>query len=197
MPRSARPDVDHYAILGVVPAAGAAEIRRAYRKLALRHHPDRAGRASTELFQRIADAYRVLSDPDARGLYDAARKEAARAAAVANLINRASGSLDALVAQGIARRTPDGALELLLDSTEARAGGTIEIKMGVTVPCPTCGGSARPKELWCRRCEYQGFVPEILALSFAVPPGIPDGSTLCVEDPGFPAPLRVRLRVGA
>jgi DnaJ-class molecular chaperone len=64
-------DDDHYRVLGVARAAGTAEIRRAYRLLALRHHPDRAGPHATELFQRITLAYHVLSNPGRRASYDA------------------------------------------------------------------------------------------------------------------------------
>ena len=64
---------DLYAVLGVAAAASAGEIRRAYRLLALRFHPDRAGPAATAQFQRIAEAYRVLSDGHARALYDRGR----------------------------------------------------------------------------------------------------------------------------
>ena len=66
----ARFDRDPYALLGVGRAAGPAELRRAFRTLALRHHPDRAGVASTEVFQRISEAYAVLSDPQQRARYD-------------------------------------------------------------------------------------------------------------------------------
>ncbi len=62
---------DHYTVLGLTPPVGSAEIRRAYRLLALRHHPDRAGPDATATFQRIAEAYRVLSDPGLRSTYDA------------------------------------------------------------------------------------------------------------------------------
>src|SRR5215831_4358355 len=63
--------VDLYVLLGVARAATGAEIRRAYRVLALKHHPDRAGAAGAETFARIAEAYRMLSDPTARSAYDA------------------------------------------------------------------------------------------------------------------------------
>lgn len=61
----------HYETLGVSPKATAAEIRSAYRKLVLIHHPDRskAADASTK-FARISEAYQVLSDPDQRRAYD-------------------------------------------------------------------------------------------------------------------------------
>jgi DnaJ-class molecular chaperone len=73
------PVLDYYVILGVARSAGASELRRAYRTLALRFHPDRAGIQSTEVFQRISEAYGVLSDANARTAYDA-RLRAAEAA---------------------------------------------------------------------------------------------------------------------
>src|SRR5262249_30390514 len=68
---------DHYAALGVARGASAAEIRRAYRRLALRLHPDRAGPESTERFQRVSLAYHVLANPTTRAAYDGARAPAA------------------------------------------------------------------------------------------------------------------------
>src|SRR5690242_16703549 len=67
---------DHYALLGVSRGATRAEVRRAYRLLALKLHPDRAGYASTMLFQRLVEAYRVLSDPVARADYDRQLRDA-------------------------------------------------------------------------------------------------------------------------
>lgn len=76
--RSGRPETfahDPYAVLGVPPTATLPELRRAYRRLALAHHPDRAGAASAPTFARIAEAYRLLSDAAARAAYDAYRLE--------------------------------------------------------------------------------------------------------------------------
>jgi molecular chaperone DnaJ len=64
------PVFDYYAVLGVERTVGVAQLRRTYRLLALQFHPDRAGIQSTEVFQRIAEAYRVLSDAAARAAYD-------------------------------------------------------------------------------------------------------------------------------
>jgi DnaJ-class molecular chaperone len=67
---------NYYATLGVSSAATPDEIRRAYRVLARRYHPDvNPGRASEEKFKRIAEAYAVLSDAAKRRQYDGERAD--------------------------------------------------------------------------------------------------------------------------
>jgi len=58
----------HYETLGVDKSAGPEEIKKAYRKMASKHHPDKGGDTAT--FQKIEEAYRILSDPDKRREYD-------------------------------------------------------------------------------------------------------------------------------
>ncbi len=60
---------DYYKILGVSKSASQDEIKKAYRKLALQHHPDRHGGEDVE-FKKINEAYQVLSDPQKRSQYD-------------------------------------------------------------------------------------------------------------------------------
>lgn len=65
---------DHYRALGLNTSATAQEVRRAYRILARRYHPDlNPGNASEDKFKKIAAAYAVLSDGEARKQYDAER----------------------------------------------------------------------------------------------------------------------------
>ena len=64
-----KPHDDYYALLGIEYGVDEDELKRAWRKLALEHHPDRAGADATLLFQRISVAYSVLSDPDARSAW--------------------------------------------------------------------------------------------------------------------------------
>jgi DnaJ-class molecular chaperone len=59
---------DHYATLGVTKTATADQIKQAFRRLASQHHPDKGG--DTAQFQRVEEAYRVLSDPAQRQRYD-------------------------------------------------------------------------------------------------------------------------------
>ncbi len=59
---------DHYSTLGVSKTATADEIKKAYRKLAAQHHPDRGG--DTKKFQEVQAAYDTLSNPDKRAAYD-------------------------------------------------------------------------------------------------------------------------------
>lgn len=64
----------HYDVLGVTRRATPAEVRQAYRRLALRWHPDKnqtRQEEATRQFRRINEAYRVLSDPAKRRQYDA------------------------------------------------------------------------------------------------------------------------------
>lgn len=220
----APPSVDLYALLGVSRSASGAEIRRAYRVLALQHHPDRAGAASAETFARIAEAYRMLSDPTARTAYDAhllqreSQSAFAPAAArggggaawtvsasgwtaswqkpIPNVLARVSGPLDRLQAAGVARLAADGLLELLLNAAEAALGGSAVVEMKLKVLCPTCGGVASPRGVWCVRCEHAGTVTDSVPVVVPIPRAARDGMivTADLRKAGV-AQQRARIRV--
>lgn len=210
---------DHYAILGVARTASPGEIRRAYRRLALAHHPDRAGMDSTPIFQRIAEAYAVLGDGVSRARYDAGlggsaevgtagvdvrglrnkvdARTVAAAAAGARLMRRVSKHIDTLVAEGVARRDPSGVIELVLTPPEAIRGGVALIDLPLPVRCQTCGGIARPGGFWCLRCAQTGVGISPITVSCTIDGGVRDGDVIQIpttEAGGF-EPVQVRIRV--
>ncbi len=219
----APPTVDLYILLGVSRSASGAEIRRAYRRLALQHHPDRAGAASAETFARIAEAYRMLSDPTARSAYDAhllqresqgafapaaaqgdgrswtvsgANWSASFERSVPNVLPRVSGPIDRLKEVGVARVAADGLLELSLNAAEAAAGGSAVVEMPLKVLCPTCGGVASPRGVWCVRCEHAGTVTDSVQVVVPIPRAARDGMivTANMRRAGVAA-QRARIRV--
>jgi DnaJ-class molecular chaperone len=64
--------MDHYTKLGIAQNANPEEIKKAYRKLASTHHPDKGG--DTKQFQEIEEAYRILSNPETKAQYDNSRR---------------------------------------------------------------------------------------------------------------------------
>lgn len=154
---------DYYALLGIDRTAAPNEVRRAWRKLALRWHPDRAGEGATATFQKIQSAYAVLADPMSRSAYD--RRKGAPAVATrgrtpAVMLSRVSGPLKGLLACGIARLAPGDIIELHLTADEASTGGMITIPMRVPV--------RRGTEV----------VDDLFSAWLAVPPGVLDGEIL-------------------
>lgn len=65
-------DQDYYEVLGVSRDASDEDIKKAYRRLAMKYHPDRnnGDKAAEEKFKQVGEAYAVLSDPQKKAAYD-------------------------------------------------------------------------------------------------------------------------------
>src|SRR5207248_852567 len=99
---------DYYEVLSVTRTANDEEIKRAYRRLAMKFHPDRndgEGKHEAEIkFKECAEAYEVLSDPEKRRRYDQFGRQAGHESGCV----RAMWRKRARVTAGIWRHVPDG-----------------------------------------------------------------------------------------
>jgi hypothetical protein len=139
---------DYYEILGIARDADDAELRRVWRQLAKKWHPDHSGRDTTFIFQKLVTAYETLADPARRAAYDralgtpAAAPAAPRKRAPGVLLTRISGVLPILIGRGVVREIAPGEYDILLDAEEATSGGMITIAMDVAVADGTARFSA-------------------------------------------------------
>jgi DnaJ-class molecular chaperone len=169
---------DYYALLGINQKAGRAELRRAWRRLALRWHPDRAGDGAAATFRKIQSAYAVLADPISRAAYDRRNGSApiaTRGRTPAIRLSRLSTHINGLLACGIARYAGNDIIELFINDDEAATGGMVTIPMRVPVRCPAC--VANPKAP-CHKCGGTRIVDDLFSAWLAVPPGVLDGEIL-------------------
>ena len=190
------PSEDYYALLGIAPGVTAQQLRSAWRRLALKWHPDRAGAEATAMFQKLLAAYTVLADPVSRAKYDRRRGGASRIprAAPSVMLRRVSGALQGLLACGLARHAEAGIIELSLTPEEAAQGGMITISMRVPVHCPACAGDRTGP---CAKCGMKRTTDELYSAWLAVPPDAVDGDVLIPSArlPGMIQPMLFRIRV--
>ena len=169
-------DRDYYEILGVDRSAADSAIKSAYRKAALKNHPDKNpgdGQAE-ERFKEAAEAYTVLSDPEKRRLYDQFGKRGLGNAAGFQGFNQdifgdfsdILGDLFGASIFGGRRRRRGGAaghdlrFDLEIDFEEAVRGMETKIKVPRSERCEECGGQgAQPEGIeTCNECGGQGQV---------------------------------------
>src|SRR5258706_523631 len=119
---------DYYAVLGIMATAAPREIRQAYRRLARQYSPDVNFWDTTALalFEEIAEAYRILSDPNARAMYDR------------------FGPTMGTEALAAGRRGDDVHVTIELEFADVARGARLSLSVPRYPPCPDCEGSAGP-----------------------------------------------------
>jgi len=166
---------DYYVILDVARTATDAEIKRAYRKLAQKWHPDvNKDPAADDRFKELSEAYEVLSDPQRRQTYDMFGRAGLGGNADPGFGGGFGGFGDIFdaffggAAAGARRGRPQGGSDLRYDLRisfeEAVRGTEKEIEFRVLAPCETCGGSgAKPgtTPTTCPQCNGRGEVRSI------------------------------------
>ncbi len=165
---------DYYEVLGVERGAGEDALKKSYRRLAMKYHPDRNpdDTRAEESFKEAKEAYEVLSDPQKRAAYDQFGHDGLNADAFGgagfgggfrDIFDDVFGDIFGARGGGGARayRGADLRYPLELDLERAVAGDTVTIRIPTVVDCETCGGSgARPgtHPVSCETCGGNGQV---------------------------------------
>jgi molecular chaperone DnaJ len=167
---------EYYDILGVNKDASTDDIKKAYRKLARKFHPDLnpGDKAAEKKFKEVNEAYEILSDPKKREEYDQCGKAAFEGAQGFEGFRSQDfgfgfgGGTDDLFSDifssfrqdDIPMKGPD--LETSMDITleEAFRGATRSITLKREVACSSCGGSGAEASQVCSRCKGAGSVKQ-------------------------------------
>jgi molecular chaperone DnaJ len=168
---------DYYEVLGVARTANADDIKKAYRKLAVQHHPDRnPGDASAEeKFKEAAEAYGVLSDEEKRARYDRFGHQGMSGmggfdpnqfADFGDILGDLFGLGDFFGTRGRRggsrpARGNDLRYDLHLEFMEAVFGKEVTLNIPRSITCSTCSGSgakAGTQPVTCTGCQGRGQV---------------------------------------
>jgi molecular chaperone DnaJ len=201
---------DYYKILGVGKNASDEEIRKAYRNLARKHHPDRnAGdKRAEERFKEISQAHDVLSDPDKRKAYDRGTgpfglggqggfDPSSFGGNFSDILSNLFGGAGAARGPGgrqggvrggrPAQRGNDLETEVSLTFDQAVNGAQVPLAVPTSQPCPTCHGTgARPGTTpkVCPVCEGRGIEAQSQGIfSISQPCSNCHGTGTVIEDP--------------
>lgn len=169
---------DFYKILGVDEKASPDELKKSYRKLAKKYHPDaNAGNAEAEeKFKEISEAFDILSDPEKREQYDTVRQGGGFFPGGGSGGDGFSGGLDDILRSMFSgnfdfgsgggfsprsqttRETPQTTLRISFKT--AASGGKVKASIQVPSPCSACMGAGGSGKETCGQCNGSGKIQQ-------------------------------------
>ena len=199
---------DYYIVLGVGRSADANRIKKAYRTVAKRYHPDVSQSPESETkFREIKEAYETLADEGKRRKYDEElerRGSALRITSVPEIIERRRSVFDGIDSvlspvddffSGFLpgffdpekKTEKDLYLEAILSPSEASRGGLFPVTVPVFEPCPRCRTRGIWEEFFCPVCSGYGRIRSEREFSLSIPPNVKHGTEirLSMEDIGL------------
>ena len=199
---------DLYEILGVPKTATDDEIKKAYRKLAIKLHPDRFATASDEekkkaeaQFKEINHAYEVLSDKNKRANYDQYGSEEGPQGFGGFGGGGFDGSgggfggfediLSSFFGGSFGRKNPNAPkqgedihIKINLTFEEAYNGASKTVKLNRDETCTTCGGSGKIVGDKCAMCRGNGYMRKEASIKVNIPAGVDNGVTMTIRNEG-------------
>jgi molecular chaperone DnaJ len=163
---------DYYDVLGVDRGASASEIKKAFRRVAMKHHPDRNpdDKQAEDKFKEAQEAYEVLSDDDKKANFDrfghaSPNQGGGGGAGFGDIFGDVFGDIFGGAGSSGGRSGPargsDLRYDLQLELEDAVKGKTVEIEIPTLDPCSTCNGSgarAGSSPRTCNSCQGVGQV---------------------------------------
>ncbi|XP_013408528.1 dnaJ homolog subfamily A member 1 [Lingula anatina] len=165
-------ETKYYDLLGVKPDASDAELKKAYRKLALKYHPDKNPNEG-EKFKQISQAYEVLADPKKREIYDKGGEEGIKTGGAGEFHNPMD-IFDMLFGGGGRRRGPnkgkDVVHQLSVSLEDLYNGATRKLALQKNVICNKCEGRGGKKGAveQCTTCKGTGMQVHVQRLGIGM-----------------------------
>jgi molecular chaperone DnaJ len=157
---------DYYKILEVEEKASADEIKKSYRSLSKKYHPD-VNPNGAEQFKEIAEAYDILSNPDKKANYDNSKSNPFQGTPYADMFSQMFRNGNSQFKQRRQKNAPDKVIKVQVSPVESYLGANKELHYVKNNHCQTCNGSGGQQQM-CGTCKGQGFEVKTFGTGFMV-----------------------------
>lgn len=156
---------DYYKILEVNENSSEDEIKKSYRNLSKKYHPD-LNPDGAEKFKEIAEAYEVLSDSNKRQVYDNQKNNPGGFHNMGDIFSHMFGD-SPIFGQNRPRKSPDKIVKIQLTPIDSYLGVDKTIQYMKDIHCDVCNGSGGDKQA-CGTCKGQGFQIRTFGTGFMI-----------------------------